>query len=51
MTTEDLKAALNDWTQKVLTAHSTAGITDTFAMIRDVDKIIAEAFDHDQVIE
>ena len=42
---------LKEWMEKVINAYNSKenGMTDTFAMIEDVDKIIAEAFEHDPV--
>ena len=46
-----LDEALSAWKDKVMaTYHAKGGGADTLRMIRDVDKIIAEAFDHDPVL-
>lgn len=43
-----LEQKLNEWVAKVLAAYNDTkpGFVNTRAMICDVDKIIAEAFDH-----
>lgn len=46
-----LEQRLKEWMDKVLTAHEAAGMTDTFQMIVDVDRIIAEEFDHAPMLE
>ena len=46
-----LEEKLTEWVHKVLTAYETAGMTDILQMIVDVDRIIAEAFDHTPVLE
>lgn len=46
-----LEERLNDWVKKVVAAKNdtSRGYTDTRQMILDVDKIIAEEFDHTPV--
>lgn len=51
MNTTDLNKAIDEWKDKVLKAKESAGMTDTFTMTKDIDKIIAEAFDRSPVIE
>lgn len=46
-----LEQRITEWMRKVLAAHETAGMTDTQKMIADIDRIIAEEFDHDPVLE
>ncbi len=46
----ELEASLNKWMQKVLNTYDAGLPADTYRMIKDVDAIIAEAFDHDRVI-
>lgn len=46
-----LEERLTAWVDEVLDAYGTAGSVDTLAMVADVDKIIAEAFDHAPVID
>lgn len=41
---------LDSWVEKVVRAKASCGMVDTFAMIAEVDKIIADAFDHEPVI-
>lgn len=48
---KELEAKLDDWKRKVMATYKTCDAADTFRMIRDVDRIIAYAFDHDPVIE
>lgn len=51
-----LEQRLNEWTQKVLDAQkptaggTTASMVDTYQMILDVDRIIAEEFDRTPVL-
>ncbi len=45
-----LKEELNAWIEKVVSAKENGGMVDTYAMIAKVDKIIANAFDHEPVI-
>ena len=47
-----LEQKLLEWVAKVVAAHNsdTPGAPDTFQMVKDVDQIIAEAFDHDPVL-
>ena len=44
-----LEQRLQEWMDKVIAAHNSDGMTDTFKMILDVDKIVAEEFGHDYV--
>ena len=44
-----LEQRLQEWVQKVIAAKNGGGGVNTYAMIMDVDKIIAEEFDHDTV--
>lgn len=51
---ENLKKELTKWMEKVIHAKATEnedGFIDTYAIMRDVDKIIAEAFDRDYFFE
>jgi hypothetical protein len=41
---------LNEWVEKVVIAYNSPGMADTYRMIVDVDKIVAEAFNHAPVI-
>lgn len=50
MSKHELEAALNEWKEKVLSSYDGTGVS-TYSMIEDVDKIIAEAFDHSPVIQ
>ncbi len=45
-----LEDRITAWMHKVLTAHETAGMTDTHQMIVDIDRIIAEEFGHVPVL-
>ena len=36
-----------EWAEKVINAHKISGMTNTYQMMVDIDKIIAEGFDHD----
>lgn len=45
-----LEARLNEWVRKVLNAYKSEGMTNTYQMLVDVDKIISEEFDHDPVL-
>ena len=47
---EVLHSKLDVWAEKVVRAKASIGMVDTFAMIAEVDKIIADAFDHELVI-
>lgn len=43
--------ALKAWYEKVMkTFNSTGGAADTYLMISDIDKIIAEGFGHEPVL-
>lgn len=48
---EKLECELTAWVDKVCRAKVSCGMADTFKMIQQVDKIIAEAFDHEPVID
>lgn len=48
MNKKELETLLNEWTVKVLKTYGTAG--DTYDMIKDVDEILAAAFDHDSIL-
>ena len=52
MPKQDLNTAIEAWKNKVLATYdnNNPGCVDTFAMIRDIDAIIAKAFDHDPVL-
>ena len=53
MTTEELRAAINEWAEKVTHAHednTPHTYANTCKMITDIDKIIAKAFDRDPVL-
>ena len=46
---------LNEWTQKVIDAYKAVNngecdFVSTYRMMLDVDKLIAEAFDHEAVM-
>lgn len=47
-----LEQKLTEWVQKVLAAHDAPALVgkNTYRMIEEVDKIIAEAFDHEPVL-
>lgn len=47
-----LEQKLNEWVAKVVASYNpdTPGAPNTFQMVKDVDQIIAEAFDHDPVL-
>lgn len=51
MSKEQLERELNEWKDKVLRSFDGAGSVNTYGMIVDVDRIIAEAFDHAPVIQ
>ena len=51
MSTTDLNKAIDEWKNKVLSANDSQGMIDTFAMIKDIDRIIADAFDHAPIID
>lgn len=46
-----LEERLNDWVKKVLEAKAdtSPGCVDTQRMVMDIDKILADEFDHDPV--
>ena len=49
-----LEQKLNEWVRRVVAAHDGAhycGVINTFQMVVDVDKIIAEEFNHAPVIK
>lgn len=45
-----LEQRITEWMQKVLAAQEAPGATDTYQMMVDIDRIIAEAFDHAPVL-
>lgn len=45
-----LEQRINEWVQKVLAAYEAPSMTDTRQMIADVDRIIADEFDHEPVL-
>lgn len=45
-----LKKKLEEWENKVLNSYGQKGGVNTYQMIVDVDKIIAEAFNHTPVL-
>lgn len=47
---DEFRIRLMEWVAKVVLAKEAGGMIDTYAMIEDVDKIIAEAFDRDPVL-
>lgn len=50
----EFEKELREWTEKVINAYNKSkeegGMCHTYKMIKDVDKIIAQAFGHDEVI-
>lgn len=44
-----LEEKLLEWVKKVVNVHG-ENFVDTYAMLEEVDKIIAEAFDHEPVL-
>lgn len=48
---QELREKLDGWKAKVLTTYKFGDAADTYRMIKDVDKIIADAFDHEPVIQ
>ena len=46
-----LEQRITEWAHKVLAAHEAGGMIDTVQIIEDIDRIIAEEFDHDPVLE
>ena len=42
--------ALQAWYEKVLKSFNSSGMIDTYSMISDIDKIIAEGFGHEPVL-
>lgn len=46
-----LEKRLNEWMEKVIAAHESEGMTDTYQMMIDIDKIISEEFDHPPMFE
>ena len=47
---EVFHSKLDAWVEKVVRAKASVGMVNTFAMIAEVDKIIADAFNHEPVI-
>lgn len=45
-----LEQRLNEWVAKVIKASEPGGCVNTYRMIVDIDKIIAEEFDHEPVL-
>lgn len=55
MTVEELKNSIDKWRDGILSTYSSTREScyvgaDTYGMIKDIDKIIADAFDHEYVI-
>ena len=48
---QELREKLDEWKAKVLTTYKFSDAADTYRMIKDVDRIIATAFDHSPVFE
>ena len=46
-----LEKRLNEWMEKVIEAHKSNGMADTYQMMVDVDRIIAEEFDREPVFD
>lgn len=44
-----LEARLKEWVEKVIKTQGAAGV-NTYRMLVDVDKILAEEFDHEPVL-
>ena len=40
---------IREWAEKVINAQKAIGMTNTYQMMLDIDKIIADGFDHDPV--
>lgn len=47
---DQLKSQLVNWCSKVIYAKEGGGMVNTYRMLKDIDKIIADAFDHEPVI-
>ncbi|MCM1236523.1 MAG: hypothetical protein NC489_41115 [Ruminococcus flavefaciens] len=45
-----LKQQITEWMHKVMAAHEAPGSADTYQVMADIDRIIAEAFDHVPVL-
>lgn len=48
MDKKELETLLNEWTVKVLKTYGASA--NTYDMIKDVDEILAAAFDHDSIL-
>jgi hypothetical protein len=49
MEKKELEQKLKEWTEKVLKAYGSEA--DTYRMVKDIDKILADAFQHDTIIQ
>lgn len=49
MEKKDLEQKLKEWTEKVLKTYGSEA--DTYRMVKDIDKILADAFQHDTIIQ
>ncbi len=47
----EFEKQLNEWCTKVWNAYIGDGFADTRQMIVDIDSIIAEAFEHEKIID
>ena len=45
-----LEQRITEWMHKVLAAQEAPGATNTYQMMVDIDRIIAEAFDHAPIL-
>ena len=45
-----LEQRITEWMRKVLAAKEAPGATDTYQMLVDIDRIIAEEFDHEPIL-
>ena len=50
MEAKNLETQLESWKDKVLSAYRHGSGVNTYKMIIDIDKIIAEAFHHNPVV-
>lgn len=51
MDKETFKRNIQEWTEKVIRAYETEGMTDTAKIMIDIDKIIADGFDREPIFE
>lgn len=50
MDKDRLESRINVWRDKILEAAESEDMVDTYKMIKDIDRIIAEEFDREMVI-